>query len=331
MQFGQLKRRDFITLLSGTAAAWPLAARAQQAGMPVIGFVAGGLLDPRRAAAYRKGLNEAGYVEGQNVNSGVPLAGGPIRPPAVAHGRPRAPSRGRHRHAREQPCCACSESCDYDNPDRLRRWRRPGQVGSGCQSRAARRQRDRHQFFSQEVTAKRLGLLHELVPKAVRIAVLLNPANIPSAEAALGVIPEAARAFGLQIQVLNAGTSREIEAAFATLLRDRSDALFVAPDGFFNGRRVQLAIMAGRHAIPATYSSREYVEAGGLMSYGANVADAYRQAGVISGQILKGAKPADLPVTQSTKFELVINLPTARALGLDVPPVLLARADEVIE
>jgi putative ABC transport system substrate-binding protein len=169
------------------------------------------------------------------------------------------------------------------------------------------------------------------VPKAVRIAVLLNPANIPSAEAALGVIPEAARAFGLQIQVLNAGTSREIEAAFATLLRDRSDALFVAPDGFFNGRRVQLAIMAGRHAIPATYSSREYVEAGGLMSYGANVADAYRQAGVISGQILKGAKPADLPVTQSTKFELVINLPTARALGLDVPPVLLARADEVIE
>ena len=165
--------------------------------------------------------------------------------------------------------------------------------------------------------AKRLGLLHELVPKAVRIAVLVNPANAPTAEATLRDIPEAARAIGLQIQVLNASTSREIEAAFATLVRDRADALFVGPDGFFTSRRVQFATLAARHGIPATYASREFVEAGGLMSYGTDLLDMYRQVGVYAGQILKGAKPADLPVVQSTKFEFVINLQTARALGLD--------------
>ena len=179
--------------------------------------------------------------------------------------------------------------------------------------------------------AKRLGLLHDLVPKAVRIAVLVNPANASTAEATLRDIPEAARAIGLQIQVLNASTSREIEAAFATLVRDRADALFVAPDGFFTSRRVQFATLAARHAIPAAYSNREYVEAGGLMSYGTDILDMYRQAGVYTGQILKGAKPADLPVVQSTKFEFVINLQTARALGLEVPNSLQLLADEVIE
>jgi len=169
------------------------------------------------------------------------------------------------------------------------------------------------------------------VPKAARIAVLVNPANRSIAELILRDIPEAARALGLQIQVVNASTSREIEAAFATIARDRADALFVAPDGFFNSRRVQFATLATHYRIPAVYGQREVVEAGGLMSYGTDILDNYRQVGVYTGQILKGAKPAELPVVQSTKFELVINLKTAKALGLDIPPTLLACADEVIE
>jgi ABC-type uncharacterized transport system substrate-binding protein len=186
-------------------------------------------------------------------------------------------------------------------------------------------------FFTGELAAKRLGLLHELVPKAVRIAVLVNPANIPMAEAALRDIPGAARAIGLQIQVLNASTAREIEAAFATLVRDRAEALYVAGDIFFVSRRVQFATLAASYRIPATYPSREAVEAGGLMAYAADRPDMYRQVGAYTGQILKGAKPADLPVLQSTKFEFVINMQTARALGLTVPDTLLARSDEVIE
>src|SRR5262249_21432586 len=186
-------------------------------------------------------------------------------------------------------------------------------------------------FFNLEVSAKRLGLLHDLVPKAVRIAVLVNPANAPTTETALRDIPDAAHAIGLQIQVLNAGSNREIEAAFATLVRDRADALFVAPDIFFLSPCVQLAALATRYKIPAAYPAREVVEAGGLMSYGTDRTDMYRQVGAYTGQILKGAKPADLPVMQSTKFEFVINLQTARVLDLEIPPALLARADEVIE
>jgi putative ABC transport system substrate-binding protein len=186
-------------------------------------------------------------------------------------------------------------------------------------------------FFAAEVVAKRLGLLHDLVPKAVRIAVLVNPANVSSAENTLREIQEAARSLGLQIQVLNASTSREIEEAFVTLVRERADALFIAPDSFFQSRRVQFATLTTRHAIPAAYSVREYVEVGGLMSYGTDLADAFRQVGVYTGQILKGANPADLPVMQSTKFEFVINLQTARALGIEVPNALLLVADEAIE
>ena len=186
-------------------------------------------------------------------------------------------------------------------------------------------------LLSAEVVAKRLGLLHDLVPKAVRIAVLVNPANSSTAEATLRDIPEAARALGLQTQVLNASTRSEIEAVFATLLRDRADALFVAPDGFFTSRRVQFATLAARHAIPAVYSNRGYPEVGGLMSYGSDTLDYYRQAGVYTAQILKGAKPADMPVLQSTKWEFVINMQTARALGLEVPNSLQLLADEVIE
>jgi putative tryptophan/tyrosine transport system substrate-binding protein len=186
-------------------------------------------------------------------------------------------------------------------------------------------------FFSQEVDAKRLGLLHELVPKAIRIAVLLNPANATSAEATLRYVQEAARVIGLEIHVLNASTSREIDTAFATLARERSDALFVAGDAFFNSRRVRFATLAVRDRIPAIYSVSDFVVAGGLMSYGTNLADRIRQVGTYTGNILKGTKPADLPVVQSTKFELVINLQTAKALSIEIPPLLLARADEVIE
>src|SRR5439155_3752726 len=186
-------------------------------------------------------------------------------------------------------------------------------------------------FFGAEVLAKRLGLLHQLVPKAVRIAVLVNPTNASTAEAALRDIPEAASAIGLQTQLLNASTSREIEAAFATLMRDRADALFVAPDGFLISPRVQFATLAARHGIPAAHTTREEVEAGGLMSYGTDTLDTYRQVGVYTGQILKGANPTDLPVLQSTKFEFVINLQTARTLGIEVPESLQLVADGLIE
>jgi putative ABC transport system substrate-binding protein len=186
-------------------------------------------------------------------------------------------------------------------------------------------------FFSSELVAKRLELLRELVPKATRVAVLVNPSNIGLGQHVEKDIEAAARALGLQFQILNATSSREIDAAFAGLVRERIDALFVSPDGFFNGRRVQLATMAARHAVPMTSATREIAEAGGLMSYGPNLANAWRDVGVYAGRILKGAKPRELPVEQASKFELVINAQTARMLGLDVPATLLARADEVIE
>jgi putative tryptophan/tyrosine transport system substrate-binding protein len=186
-------------------------------------------------------------------------------------------------------------------------------------------------FFVAELTAKKLGLLRELLPKAARIGVLVNPSNVVTAESAVRDVKAAAPAIGLQIQVLNASNGDEIDAAFATLVSERADALLVAPDAFLNSRRVQIAILAARHSIPAMYTVRDYAEAGGLISYGANVTDSVRQQGVYAGRILKGTKPADLPVVQSTKFELVINLRTAKALGIEVPPTLLARADEVIE
>jgi ABC-type uncharacterized transport system substrate-binding protein len=324
-------RREFIALLGGAAAARPVAARAQQPTMPVVGFVGGGSLDPRRAAAFRKGLNEAGYLEGQNVTVEYHFVEGQYeRLPALmadlVHRRVAViATPGSNPAALAAKAATTTIPIVFgvgEDPVKLglvASLARPGGNATGIN------------FFAQEVTAKRVELLHELVPKAARMAVLVNPANIPTAEAALRDAPEAARAIGLQIQVLNASTSREIETAFAALVRDRADALFVAADGFFNSRRVQLAIMAARHVIPAAYSSREYVEAGGLMNYGTNLPDAYRQVGIYTGRILKSAKPADLPVVQSSKFELVVNAQTARTLGLTVPPALLARADEVIE
>ena len=326
-----MKRRQFITLLGG-AAAWPLAARAQQAPVPVVGFINARQAEGSAhfAVAFRKGLEETGYVEGQNVTVEYHWLDGRYdsMPSLIADFvRRRVAVIATGNTATTLAAKAASPPIPIvfqvgEDPVKLglvASLARPGGNATGIN------------FFTNEIVAKRLGLLHEMVPKATRIAVLINPANAPVTETMLRDIPEAAHALGLQIQVLKASTSREINEAFATLVRDSADALFEAPDAFFSSRRVQLAILAARHAIPAVYSQREFPDVGGLMSYGVDIAERLRQSGIYTGQILKGANPADLPVTQSTKFEFVINLQTANALGLEVPPGLSARADEVIE
>src|SRR5262245_42217632 len=328
-----LGRRKFLATLEGGAVAWPFAVRAQQPAVPVIGFI-----NPRSAegsahfgADFRKGLEEIGYVEGQNVTVEYHwLDGRYDRLPSLVADLIRRrvaviATPGTAAAALAAKAASTTIPIVFgvtDDPVKLglvTSLARPGGNATGIN------------WLSSEATTKRLGLLHEMVPKAVRIAVLVNPANGPSAEATLRDIPEAARALGLQIRVLNASTSREIEAAFATLGREPADALFVAADAFFASRRVQFAVLAMRHAIPAIYSIREYPEVGGLMSYGADSADRFRQAGVMTAQILKGAKPADMPVLQSTKWEFVINMQTARALGLEVPNSLQLLADQLIE
>jgi putative ABC transport system substrate-binding protein len=332
-----VKRREFITLLGGAASAsslsWPLAARAQQAALPVIGFITGSTAaaSAHYAAAFRKGLNQAGYVEGQNVTIEYHwLDGRYDRLPALAAevvGRRVAviatpgstPASVAAKTATATIPIVFSVAEDPVKLGLVATLARPGGNATGIN------------FFLNEAVSKRLGLLHDLVPRAVRLAVIVNPGNVLSAEAVSRDVQKAAGTVGMQVQVLNAGTSSEIDAAFATISREGADALFVAPDAFFSSRRVQFATLAARSGIAATYSNRDYAEVGGLMSYGTNLADVFRQVGVYTGQILKGAKPADLPVVQSTKFEFVINLQTARALGLDVPPGLLLAADEVIE
>jgi putative ABC transport system substrate-binding protein len=327
-----MRRREFITLLGG-AAAWPLAARAQQPAMPVVGLVTGGSPEAavRMGGGFRRGLNEGGYVEGQNVTVEYQWLDGQYdrlpslmadlvrRRVAVIATPGSNPAALAAKAATTTIPIVFGVGADPIELGLVASLARPGGNATGIN------------FFVADIAAKRLGLLHDLVPKAVRIAVLINPANASTAEATLRDMPEAARAIGLQIVVLNARTGLEIEAAFATLVRDRADALFVGADAFFNSRRVQLANMAARHAIPTAFAVREYVDAGGLMSYGTSLADMYRHVGAYSGRILKGARPADLPVLQSTKFELVINLQTARMLGLTVPDKLLVAADEVIE
>jgi len=327
-----MRRREFITLIGGAAATWPIAARAQQPALPVVGFIRDGSADAnaRFAAAFRKGLNETGYVDGQNVTIEYHwLEGQYDRLPALM-----ADLVGRRVAVIATPGIVPTLAAKAatttipivfgvgDDPVRLglvTNLARPGGNATGIN------------FFVNEVAAKRLRLLHDLVPKAVRIAVLVNLAKASTEEFTLRAVQEAAPTLGLKIQILNASTIGEIDAAFATIARDHSDALLVAPDAFFVSRRVQFITLTARDRIPATYSLRDYVAIGGLMSYGTDLADAFRQVGVYTGKILKGAKPADLPVVQSTKFEFVINLQTARALGIEVPPGLLSIADEVIE
>jgi putative tryptophan/tyrosine transport system substrate-binding protein len=326
-----VRPREFIAGL-GSAVAWPLTARAQQPALPVVGFVDAGSAEAVAGyvAAFRKGLGETGHVEGQNVTVEYHWEGQFDRLPAVMADLVRRRvaviatpgSTAASIAAKDATATIPIVFGVNDDPVKLglvASLARPGGNATGTIS------------FTAEVAAKRLALLHELVPKAVRVAVLLNPANGPNAETTLREVQKAARVIGLQIRILNASTIVEIDAAFATLARERPEALYVAPDGFFTSRRVQIVTLAARDRIPAAYANHAFVSAGGLMSYGTDLAERVRQVGVYTGKILNGAKPADLPVVQPTKFELVINLKTAKALGLTIPETLLATADEVIQ
>ena len=326
-----MKRREFITLLGGAAAAWPLAARAQQAAMPVIGFLHSASPDGNadRVRLFREGLKEAGFVEGQNVAVEYRWAENQVeRLPALATELVRRPvaviaTAG-------QPATFAAKAATTTIPTVFIVAEDPVRLGLVTSLARPTSNLTGVNFFPAELGAKRLELLREL-SAAVRIAVLVDPNNLESTESMVRDVEAAARAMDLQIKVLSVGTSREIDAAFAGFERERPDALFVGSGPFFTDRRVQLALQAMLHRIPASYAYREFVEAGGLISYGASLRDAFRQLGDYTGRILKGAKPTDLPVLQSSKFELVINHQTARMLGLIVPDKLLAAADEVIE
>jgi putative ABC transport system substrate-binding protein len=327
-----MRRREFIAGL-GSAAAWPVAARAQQPVLPVIGFVNPGTADAsaRLVAAFRKGLGETGYVEGQNATIEYhwlegqfdrlqPLMTDLVRRRVAVIATPG--STGSAIAAKAATATIPIVFGVSEDPVKLglvSSLARPGGNATGVNN------------FLQEVIAKRLALLHELVPKAVRVAALLNPAASPQTNTNLREVQEAARVLGLEINVVNASTSREIDTAFAALARERPDALFVATDAYFTSRRVQIITLAAHHRIAAAFSVRDFVVAGGLMSYGTDQVDRFRQVGVYTGKILNGAQPADLPVVQPTKFELVINLNTAKALDLSIPEALLATADEVIQ
>ena len=332
MQLDRLKRRELFTLLGG-AAAWPLAAHAQQPATRVIGYLSGVSPDgdTERVRALRQGLKETGFVEGENATIEYRWAENQFdRLPALAAELVRRQvvviaATGGIASARAAKAVTTTIPIVFtvaEDPvgvGLVASLNRPGGNLTGVN------------FLNTELAAKRLELLRELVPGTARVAVLINPANAMNAENTLRDAENAARAMGLQIQVLKASNSGEINAAFAALASERPDALFMGGDGLFLNRRFQLVNLASRHAVPVTYADRQFPEVGGLMSYGTNNLDAYRQVGVYAGRILKGAKPAELPVAQSTKFELVINLQTARMLGLEVPPAMLVLADEVLD
>jgi ABC-type uncharacterized transport system substrate-binding protein len=325
-----VKRRTFISLLGG-AAAWPVAARAQQAAMPVVGFIAGSSPSAlsQQVAAFREGLKEAGFIEGVNVAVEYRYGEGQLdRFPAFASDLVRRQvavlvvSNPTAVLAAKQASTTIpivfSVGSDPVEIGLVASLNRPGGNITGVYQ------------FTAGLEAKRLGLLQEMVPKATAIAALVNP-NYAGAENQLRDLQVAATRLGMQLVVVRANTEDEFNAAFSTIVQQKAGALLVCASPFFNARRQQLILLAARHTMPAMYEWREFAAAGGLMSYGTSLGDAYRQAGVYAGRILKGEKPADLPVVQVTKFEFVINLNAAKALGLEVPPTLLARADEVIE
>ena len=326
-----MKRRDFITLLGG-AAAWPIAARAQQPAMPVIGF-----LDVRspdalggRLRAFHQGLKETGFIESENVSILYRFAEN--RSDRLAEMAADLVHRGVAVISTGGPPAAfAARAATTTIPTLFIVAQDPVSLGLVTTLARPGGNLTGINLFNTEVAAKRLSLLHELVPKASRVAVLVSPADPANTKSTLQELQAAAAGMGLQIEVLNADNSGAINAAFEKIESLRPDALFVAASPYLNGRHVQLVQLAAFHRLPAAYALRESAEVGGLMSYGTNIADAFRQIGVYAGRILKGAKPADLPVVQASKFELIINAQTATMLGLPVPDKLLAVADEVIE
>ena len=327
-----MRRREFTTLLGGAAAAWPLAAHAQQSAMPVIGFL--DMRSPGMAAnnlpAFRQGLAQTGYVEGRNVgieyrfaelqNDRLPALAADLvrRQVAVIAGVTTTQGALVAKAATTTIPIVFAIGGDPVKNGLVASLNRPGGNVTGVS------------YLTNELGAKRLGLLRDLLPNAGMIAALVNPTN-PNAESDAKDLLAAAQSMGLTLNVLHVSSERDIDGLFATLVQRRASAFLTASDPLFTSRRQQIAVLAADHKIPAIYHVRDFTTAGGLMSYAPNIYDVFRQAGVYTGRILKGEKPADLPVVQSTKFEFVINLQTARALGLDVPPTLLARADEVIE
>jgi putative ABC transport system substrate-binding protein len=325
-----LRRREFVALLGSVAAAWPIAARAQQAAMPVIGFLRSTSLAPSThlVTAFRQGLMEAGFVDGQNVVIEYRWAEDHFdRLPALVaeliH-RPVAVIVSNHNAALAAKAATTTvpivfvTGADPVKDDLVRSLNRPGSNVTGVS------------FLAGLLGAKRLELLHQLVPKATAIGVLVNP-DAPDTEAERRDVQTAARAIGQQLIILDVKSDSDIEAAFATFVQRGAGALLAGTGAFMNSHRQQLIALAARHALPAIYSLREPVADGGLMSYGTSVTAAYRLGGIYAGRILKGQRPADMPVEQSTKFDFVINLRTAKALGLEIPDKLLALADEVIE